>query len=239
MKKIFAIILTIAIMGLSVLMVSAENTSAVVETSTANEISTTASEDLVIDSNNTAVPAVEHIINLFFDGEITVSQIVEYVTIAVATVFSFAYSKYKRKLILSEKAKSKTDIEIEALREKNQDMTNQIGILGNMIVCAYLSNNLIDPELKKKLAVYAEELMQNTTLKQDKLTEKLIMAAQNPNFQKKVTDLKESILQEALQTQSDIDDIKKGIAALNDTINQDIPSEPQASSVIDSLKIGD
>lgn len=252
MKKIFAIIITITIMCLCGLMVSAETVApetVALETTESNVETITTAE-----KNTTALPAIEHVINFFFDGKVTVSQIVEYVTIAVATTLSFIYSKYKRKTLLSEKTISKTDVEIEDLKSKNQDMANQLSLLGNMIVCAYLSNNLIDPELKKKLAVYAEELTQNTTINQDKLTEKLILAAQNPNLQEKVTDLKERILKEAEQNQEDINNIKQDIADLNDTINQDVSIERhtscdsieqnasinyQASDVIDNLKIGD
>jgi hypothetical protein len=257
MKKIFAIILTLTILCLCAVGVSAEATdTSAVDTSIESvvtediapetsletepalepEISTDA-EIIPEDSDNTPIPAVEHIINFFFDGKITVSQIVEYLTVALTAILSFAYNKYKRKSLIKDKAISKTDLEIESLKKKDQDMANQVGLLGNMIVCAYLSNNLIDPELKKKLAVYAEELMKNTTLNKDTLTEKLILAAQNPNYQAKITELKDNIAKEAEQNQETIDNLKGDITALSDALNQESPST-QASDVIDNLKIG-
>lgn len=258
MKKICTIILILSILCLGMIGISAETVdptltnsaeSIVIEDITPETTLTTEptvesevtleSEIILEDANNTAIPAIDHLINFFFDGKITVSQIVEYLTVALTAILSFAYNKYKRKALLKDKALSKTDLEIEGLKAKDQDMANQMGLLGNMIVCAYLSNNLVDPELKKKLAVYADELMKNTTLNQDTLTEKLIMAAQNPNFQEKITDLKANIEKEAEQVQENITNLKGDIAALSDNLNQDTASQDtQASDVIDSLKIG-
>jgi hypothetical protein len=189
--------------------------------------------------NSTAVPAVEHIINLFFDGEITIPQILEYGAIVLATAFSLIYNKYKRKLLLNEKATSKTDVEIEELKAKNQDLTNQVGLLGNIIVCAYLSNNLVDPELKKKLATYADELMTSTSLDPDRLTERLISAAQNLNVKEKLTDITEMIVKEADQRQDQIDLVKDEAGALAAMLISDVakPEEQQASEVVDSLKL--
>ena len=255
MKKIFAIVLMLTTLCLFMVGVFAETVDNMPADTAIDEMLTEAmpevevtpnadtsieSEPISEDTNNTAIPAVEHMVNFFFDGKVTVSQIIEYLTVALTAILSFAYSKYKRKLLIKEKAMSKTDLEIEDLKAKDQDMANQMGLLGNMIVCAYLSNNLVDPELKKKLAVYAEELMKNTSLDQDKLTEKLILAAQNPNYQAKVTDLKENIAKEAEQAQEDIDNLKGDITALSDELNQETtPRNTQASDVIDNLKIGD
>jgi len=192
------------------------------------------------DTKNTAVPAVEQLINILFDGNVTISQSIEYITIVAAALFSFGYNKYKRKLISKEKAISKTDIEIEELKKSNEDLSNQLGLLGNLIVCAYLSNNLVDPELKKKLAAYAEELMDGTTIDKDKLTEKLILTAQKPDFQQKVTDLKDAIIEEANQKQDVIDNVKEDITILTDTLNAEtITKNTQAEDVIDNLKIED
>ncbi len=241
MKKLFSIFLIVIMLSFCTVSISAETVDASVNsstTTTTEETTPSLIPENIVEEPNAAIPAVEHVINFLFDGRITISQIVEYATIALMAIFSFAYNKYKRRLLKREKAISKTDIEIAELKSKDEDMANQLGLLGNMIVCAYLSNNLVDPEVKKKLAAYAEELMKNTTIDQDKLTEKLILAAQNPNFKEKVNDLKDGINQEAAENQKVIDNMKDDIETLALAINQEGTTQMQASDVIDTLRIG-
>ena len=247
MKKIFSILLAFTMLvilltycGIEVAAETADTASS--EINPEEFITEEVLNDASVESqDSTALPAVEHLINFLFDGKVTLSQIIEYATIILATIFSFAYNKYKRKLLFKEKATSKTDLEIEELKAKDQDMANQIGLLGNMIVCAYLSNNLVDPELKKKLATYADELMKNTTINQDKLTEKLILAAQNPDFREKLTNVTNAIVQEAEERQEIIQEVQEDVSTLVELLNNPAPevNQTQASEVIDNLKIGD
>lgn len=234
MKKILALILTvILLMSLFALPVFAESST----------------------SEETVVPAVDQLVNLLFDGKITVSQILEYAVLIALSIFSFLYNHYKKKLLLKEKAITKTDVEIEELRKENKDLVNQIGLLGNILVSAYLSNNLIDPELKKKLATYAEELMTNTSLDVSSLTEKLILAAQNPDFKETIAAIKEGIDKKADNAEQEISDIVSDVAVLSEVIcadnfsstdiegDQDVISEAdvasrRANEVIDNIKLG-
>jgi polyhydroxyalkanoate synthesis regulator phasin len=251
MKKFLALLLIIIITCFTTVYAYAETEQPIdADTKTTEAISTmpiTTSDTYAVSetsqetSNKTVIPAIDSLVNFFFDGKITVSQIVEYLTVALTAIFSFAYSKYKRALIAKEKAISKTDIEIEALKRKEQDMANQIGLLGNIIVCAYLSNNLIEPELKKRLAAYADELMKNTTINKDRLSEKLILAAQKADsYKAKITDITAIIDKEAQEAQEHIDTLKEDIMSMQNTLTQGAPVETQkASAIIDSLKIED
>lgn len=231
MKKFFALILLCMLLFSCVVGVHAESL----------EIETPDTSIEIVEEETiepTAVPAVDQLINFLFDGKVTISKLIEYIVVAFTAIFSVAYNRYKKSFILKDKQLSKTDIEIEDLKAANKDMSNQLGLLGNMIVCAYLSNNLVDPELKKKLATYAEELMKGTNINQDKLTERLIQIAQNPTYQQKVSEIKEEIIKEAKESQDVVQNMKDNIAILVEEITQDITKEePQASDVIDNLKI--
>jgi hypothetical protein len=210
----------------------------------ATESTTTPTSTEPLDSEiqeDTVVPAVEQLVNALFDGKVTVSQTLEYATLILLSIFTFLYNKYKKKLLLKEKAITKTDVEIEDMKKQQADLINQVALLGNILVSAYLSNNLIDPELKKKLATYAEELMKNTSLDTDKLTEKLILAAQNPEFKETIASIKQGIEKKSENAQLEISDIVKDANLLTEIITQpesEQTTSKEASNIIDNLKIG-
>ncbi len=247
MKKFLSLLLVLSLlMGLSIAVSAEESTATytvIIETAspeiTTEQVITTEPLEESPESENSGtaiLPAIEQIVAFFFDGNITVSQIVEYGAIVAAAIFSFFYNKYKRKLIAKDKAISKTDIEIEKLQKSNEDLSNQVGLLGNLIVCAYLSNNLVDPELKKKLAAYADELMHGTTLDVEKITARIISTSQTAEYQETIAAVKQSIEQSKQEADQDIQNNTQDIDALKQIITSGLPD---ASEAIDKLDIGD
>lgn len=211
---------------------------ALTETSVNEALDSTS--DTKIEDNNTAIPAIEQITTFFFDGKVTVSQIVEYGAIAAAAIFSFLYNKFKHKVILKDKAIETTTSDIERLKASEENLSAQVSLLGNIIVCAYLSNNLIDPELKKRLSAYADEMMKSTNVNFDKLTEKIISAAQNPDYKEALTSIKEGIEKTATLAQDKIEEVSEDAALLIETLTQEVLTPEhvtEAQDVIDHLKI--
>lgn len=120
------------------------------------------------------MPSIEQIIQLLFDGNITLDKIAALIVAVYAFVMSIANLKINSKAITAERNLSGSEQEVIALREQTEHLKQAVGMLGDIVVTAFLASPATNITTKKAIATSAEELAKLANIDFSKATAEIL-----------------------------------------------------------------
>lgn len=118
---------------------------------------------------------LEALIEMFFaDGFTIADSGIEILMVVALIAFEIINRKLTSKQINSDRTETAVEQKVSRLEERNQELSNQVALMADMVAVSFLSSTATDTDVKKKIALSAQEIQKRSNINFDEFTQDLI-----------------------------------------------------------------